>query len=113
MTRAQHTPGPWFATTCTFDKKTWKELHGEEFTVVKEAPHDAVLFASNVVALVWADDDEEKATARLISAAPELLEALEILMLDVVAMSDRFQHGITPASLDNCRTAIAKARGQS
>lgn len=57
------------------------------------------------------------ANARLIAAAPELLEALEALLYSAEAMhEDCASHdGITaePSSFERARTAIRKARGQS
>ena len=65
----KHTPGPWFQgtdhhTNCVYDKRVWFESdgsrHGETPNIViTVSPKDAV------------------ADARLIAAAPELLEALQ------------------------------------
>lgn len=55
------------------------------------------------------DDPQGEANARLIAAAPELLEALEWLVSDL--QSDGCEEHI-PMSIYSARAAIAKARGE-
>lgn len=68
MTKAQHTPGPWNVTK-----------HEDCDAAIITAGHESLAF-------VYIDDNDKPATeinkadARLIAAAPELLEALEQLM---------------------------------
>ena len=55
-------------------------------------------------------NDEGKANARLIAAAPELLEALEMVAQHAPA-SGPLWHGSEP--MTKARAAIAKAKGES
>ena len=81
------------------------------------APNDtciAVAQSSNGI-------NEAKANARLIAAAPDLLEALECALADLEgALQAKEQGGIQAhdwkaheLSIEEARAAIAKARGQS
>ena len=91
MSGAAHSPGPWIAVHCADD--------GGEFSI----------HAANGihVALSIGGTKSEAANARLIAAAPELLEALRGLMkLDEELSSE----GAIEA-LDKARAAIAKATG--
>lgn len=83
-----HTPGPWEITTrLTFG---WD---------VKVKDRDWL-----ICGLCFEDDDDKKADALLIAAAPDLLEALETLIQD--------QRDASLPVLAKARAAIAKARGQ-
>lgn len=91
----QHTPGPW---------TTDEDDH--------DAPYqDIKIKAGNhrTVCTVWIDDApvrdfnaEQQANARLIAAAPELLEALQVI---AAGNTD------TDVMVDIARAAIAKAEG--
>ena len=89
----QHTPGPW-----TFDNEieficTDASLHGEWYG-------DWAVARVNIIRA------EAKANARLIAAAPDLLEALRELLAackDASFASDPFD------AVPNARAAIAKA----
>ena len=90
-----HTPGPWEITTrLTFG---WD---------VKVKDRDWL-----ICGLCFEDDDDKKADAHLIAAAPELLEALEELyhLIDDAHDGDRV---FTFELAQKAKTAIAKARGQ-
>jgi len=109
----KHTLGPWrFEDTvtqvrdCTFGTQIW-------------GPHVRIGFTErqNVGA------DEERANARLIAAAPDLLEALKLAQDAVLALSRRIDlmnaSGADIAALDMAeqadlaaRQAIAKAEGE-
>lgn len=105
-----HTPGPWEA---KIDGTTEGELtiianvDGEYFT---ESPSPRVTF--DVIA-VCEDEYGERlpnalANARLIAAAPDLLEALKQLHLKAVIGTDAERHD----ALNAAWAAIAKATGQ-
>ena len=79
----QHTPGPWF-----YDDS----LKSKIMINAKRA----------AVAVVPYLDEEAKANARLLAAAPELLDALQAL---VGAVSD-------PALVAQAQAAIRKAQGK-
>ena len=87
----KHTPGPW-----SIDK--------EERWVIHEPEGKS---GTLVVPEIYLDDDEAIANARLIAAAPELLEALESFpgFLCGTESGD--------AWIDQMRAAIAKARGEA
>lgn len=87
-TRNTHTPGPW-------------ELHrvdtssGDEIHDVADNAHIATVWKSN-----RAEDN-----AKLIAAAPELLEALE------ECLQWAKNQGWHQPGVDSCKAAIAKAKG--
>jgi hypothetical protein len=83
-TAVKHTPGPWTAT-----------LYDEDFHTIETSAGVAVAEGYN------------KADARLIAAAPDLLEALCNVLSYV-------PHGDMPVTIyDNARAAIAKAEGKA
>lgn len=93
-----HTPGPWKR------RKKWKsdnkalEIYHPDRSI--ESP-----FVPNAIAIVedW-QDEESLANARLIAAAPELLEALEA----VISVADR-----DTLIFRKAHEAIAKAKGEA
>ena len=92
---AKHTPGPW-----SFGYGVTTE-YGEVFGVgVTTKPDWTVVCAVSRPGDVNAIDE---ANARLIAAAPDLLEALQVML-------DAAQHDIT-TECDIARAAIAKAIG--
>ena len=56
------------------------------------------------------DEVEDAANARLIAAAPELLEALEAAYLVLTPQKSRFEKYVDAVTL--ARAALAKARGE-
>jgi hypothetical protein len=99
-----HTPGPW--------RTDRNNTHGGQIAVV----HHCV---GNDWVEIWspdataADEKEMEANARLIAAAPELLEALEAF--DKAAKESTTIIGFAAKAfklLTKTRAAIAKARGQ-
>ncbi len=103
---SKHTPGPWMA-------NEWRASeNGEEVARGWEIVKDGYL-------LPMADCDSENyeestANARLIAAAPDLLEALQRISL---AKPDQLDHSIDVAIIERCanvaRAAIAKATGEA
>ena len=92
---SKHTPGPW-----EWDGKVWDYDHFEEAPYLVQAPWNANDSKSILEGAIRCNSE---ADARLIAAAPELLEAL----IDLV------NNGIGTESVKNARAAIAKAEGQS
>lgn len=92
-----HTPGPWVV---------W-EGHAEVFAgPAKSNTPGMIRGTRGIVANCESDDfgeneDEQEANARLIAAAPDLLEALRCLLSGV------------PGAEVTARAAIAKAEGKS
>lgn len=95
MSEAKHTPGPWEA-------EKFGAIHGGEdqqyFRGRRRSQVATACLAGNI------HDDERDANARLIAAAPDLLEALK----EVIALSDRKHE-----AWDKAKAAIAKAEGNS
>lgn len=104
MPKHTHTPGPWKPSNVTLDRKEWASVLGKNSV-------DVVLKGGNIVAAVWCAEDrdgEEAANARLISAAPELLQAL---VAWVESTSRANETGSMRPVYDLAVAAIAKARG--
>lgn len=99
MSNAQHTPGPW--ETLTFSNH---ELQ-TDFAMVKIGGRVHMVGYS----------DEDKANARLIAAAPELLDALKLLLEHAEGLIaeeyPKSMHKEQMAQFDSYRAAIAKATG--
>ena len=91
---AKHTPGTWELVIA----RTMVHLHGA-----------AGYFG---ISLPW-KTEQDKANARLIAAAPELLEALETLLQDARPVS--WEDNDDPEQVEawkKAQAAISKARGQ-
>ena len=102
----KHTPGPWSIRPIG----GYPIIQSETGTLV--AKTDCSLNSSNFVM----DIDVSRANADLITSAPELLEALEALLESAKSSnaSLNWATGLNdePASFDQARTAIRKARGE-
>lgn len=100
MTTAKHTPGPW-------------ELEaGSDYIRICTKSGERYIIDD----LLWATyDEEEMANARLIAAAPELLEANYIAQQRIIGVLENHRNGesLNPAilqgALDALCAAIAKA----
>lgn len=84
---SKHTPGPWHIGS----NMILKIINGSYFSIAEVND--------------W--DDETVPNARLIAAAPDLLEALEIIVA-----TEHERHGYNPFWTDQARAAIAKAKGE-
>jgi len=100
----KHTPGPWarhpdYPWIIKQDLRPIGEI-GDGVTVCGTNAHESSGF--------FPTPDEGRSNARLIAAAPDLLEACETLLFELVA---------GPAARDeviaNARAAIAKATGEA
>jgi hypothetical protein len=101
MTDSKHTPGPWTGV-----------LHGEMRTGWRISPYDRLSDPVPVAHVYGHRDNEEScANARLIAAAPALLEALEAAthILEAQIASGKSFHNLT---VGNARAAIARAKGE-
>lgn len=106
---AKHTPGPWVAIRHDgFCDTEWriKPAPPIKGSTVGFAPHAVVKGDVRIV-----NETEKQANARLIAAAPELLEAL----IDLCNSNDEVAHPQWKGSPDEiaARAAIAKARGEA
>jgi len=89
-----HTPGPWYA----------KRIGRSTFWTVTLDPEDDHGDIANLLRKLGSVDNE--ADARLIAAAPDLLEALR-------PFAESPYKGTTQQDVDRARAAIAKARGMT
>lgn len=99
----KHTPGPWWTQASTANgepeivvNRPWSAGGASVCVVESSRRHDVLL-----------------ADARLIAAAPELLEALELALqgLDIAATKQLPEFIGFVLTADKARAAIAKARG--
>jgi len=108
MNGLKHTPGPWeyrAGFICTKEEDPivlsgiprWHKKH----TRINDSP-----FAGYQDGYFWPSKDEIEANARLIAAAPELLEAL--IALTEFAKANGYDSNLLP-EMKNARAAIAKA----
>lgn len=95
---AKHTPGPWFC-----DERS--DGDSKRYVLSESAPFPGS------VAFVCLDISEAEANARLIAAAPDLLDAL----LEAVTEYRKLPHslGYEFTHLPMMESAIKKARGES
>lgn len=103
--QATHTPGPW---------TTYRE--GERWGI--EAPSDSIVVfgdSRDACGVYGKDTEEMKANARLIAAAPDMLEALEAITNDcreIIEGREPLDMALVHAVCNGmANTAIAKARG--
>ena len=106
---ATHTPGPWHA---HFVSAIAEESDREFYTATGITTNSEVEFArdgarGDLVAWIPHDRSHE-ANARLIAAAPDLLAALERLLVE--SMVDEGEQCDMPAAQELARAALAKAR---
>ena len=87
-TQATHTPGPWYS-----QPTAGHEMHGQS-AIASEANGKTVAIAY-----------DGRADARLLAAAPEMLEALRAM----VARAPFIDQSVTEDGLANCE-ALARAR---
>ena len=99
MKEMKHTPGPWVCQT---------QANGSSIR------HPVILSDDGAVATAqWCDNTQKtNANARLIAAAPELLEALNAVLRDYKAVHCVGDLEMQPA-LFQAHAAIDKATGQS
>lgn len=100
MSNTQHTPGPWIADLETYPIMVSSQ--SETWPLVDELGNK-----EGRTGVFIANTGDNKANARLIAAAPELLEALEQLMRWQVKNVDVWHN---PA-YDYAHAVIAKATG--
>lgn len=113
---SKHTPGPW---TLVNGYNIFSELGADSGDGYKAPENDGWLIATVELGRVINDDGElveighgvARANARLIAAAPELLEALEEARLTLEVVQGRGSS--VKLTLDIIDKAIAKATGES
>ncbi len=104
MTKITHTPGPWHADNAG---RIWRRHPSELYENGGGVAGDKPVATANIG---WIGEDVTgypiEANARLIAAAPELLEALQM-----AAQSGGFQY-MLHETRDAIEAAIAKATGE-
>ena len=111
MKTTTHTPGPWKVMACP-DHGGKHPYHDSRYIVTEGAQvdwnHDNTEWALESGICLCTMRDVHPANARLIAAAPELLEALEALLeqADLGEVDEE-----TALVVEQARAAIAKANG--
>ena len=96
MSEVKHTPGPWFAGV----------LAGPEMEeTISIGPMEKEVHYEDCLCEVWHGNYDAEANAKLIAAAPELLEALEELVESAKCA------GWHPSHIEQAKEVIAKAKG--
>jgi hypothetical protein len=101
---SKHTPGPWVL--IQGDRTTKEMVITTESRI--EAP--AVSICELDTDFIGVIGEEQEANACLISAAPDLLEALEMIVAEADSYTERTGKPVYNW-LDTARAAIAKAKG--
>ena len=94
--KAKHTPGPWH-----IGMKPGPMIYGPKGEQVADMRHKPFTLVSEI--------DESVANVRLISAAPDLLAALEAIIKMIGPYAGQ---GRMDAEISAARAAIAKAKGE-
>jgi hypothetical protein len=105
MTKATHTPGPWMPPEPTSNRVI---LEGGTIYKIRANKRDK----TPIVFVAGLDDDgrdEGPANASLIAAAPDLLEALEVM----TERQSLYSGGHDDGAITKARAAIAKAKGEA
>lgn len=103
----KHTPGPW-----EWDGNTLKPSAGSFETSAVHSILDAEGGYGYLGSKVSDTQAELDADRQLIAAAPDLLEALQVVVADWTAQFERAGH-MAPAWCRQARAAIAKATGSA
>lgn len=102
-----HTPGPWFVMEQGFTTKPGPWRAPTVYATDDELRYIAVCACADFANGVNATDN--LANARLIAAAPDLLDALEVLLIDRVLCAESATHG---GPIMDAHNAIVKATGR-
>ncbi len=117
---SEHTPGPWEMGVKCDEHSSYFDC---DINIYPPKAKDGEYQYSGPIAVVAVNSDVDDANARLIAAAPEMLEALRELLTDMViaqgnmrnaAKRDSSWEGCAEAiqpRVDAARAAIAKAKG--
>jgi hypothetical protein len=100
----QHTPGPW---------KVGQHLGSLSSFCVHMDAGDKGRGSEIVEAVCGLDTDQRLANARLIAAAPDLLEALQEMVSIVAIHQDATNTKFAWAEMEVANAAIAKATGET
>jgi hypothetical protein len=98
MTNAKHTPGPWESSVSIVE-------NAEERVTIRQKK-----WGGEIIADMGELEYHNEANARLIAAAPDLLEALEAVESWALDRMGRYES--MPPCIRSARIAIAKAEGR-
>ncbi|MBB5663222.1 hypothetical protein GGE68_001398 [Rhizobium leguminosarum] len=117
MTNSKHTPGPWQVTSISQDTGNIGVGHKEQRILIAEVTN-AASFGDMLAGAMnrgggrfdQGDCHTQFANARLIAAAPDLLDALKLA--ESVYRKNVVGHGEPSSVLDAMQAAISKAEGK-
>lgn len=95
--KSTHTPGPW--------KVVGRDIRADDYIKVGKGGYFSIAYMANPISR----DDIMDANARLIAAAPELLEACKIALSTI---NDEYPKGEMMGPKQALKYAIAKAEGR-
>ena len=101
--KTQHTPAPWQYYIDNGASGT--RFHIESLNEHGKPQHGIALIAPNDTASTMLTMEQHRSNARLIAAAPELLEALK----DLLPFTDAFPNTDYGKAIERARVAITKA----
>lgn len=99
-TNVTRTPGPWYAEWRHPDLAVWGGPGGDDDT------HVASIYGDGTI-------ENADANARLIAAAPDLLDALKAMVASYDGLRDSLTSPVVLEKLARADAAIAKAEGRS
>jgi hypothetical protein len=111
---SEHTKGPWNIITPDMLRTADVLALDLDPSAIIIGNLNADTPAASVVADIWTvgdDESEQQANARLIAAAPELLDALKLI--ESVYRQNCVSEGEPSSVLDAVQAAIAKAEGRA
>jgi len=110
MTQGKHTPGPWFVPDQTYARNLTVEV---DDGIACPGSGGAMSYTTDVCVLGWSGTPEWDANARLIAAAPDMLEALQAVgqSLGQGDRNDRMTYFVRDTVFAEVQAAIARATG--
>ncbi len=104
--KAKHTSGPWYIREYTNRPNPWS------YEIISHARIGFAPIAEIEVNFEGKFQEEQQANARLIAAAPDLLEAIEPLLSIYLEIYGKEPDGELFVEVQNARKAIAKATNE-
>ena len=121
MNEKKHTPGPWIAQRDIRHSTNGGTLHGgspKGWAVY--GPSLRVACVEESIGIDWDKDEEAKANAALIEAAPDMLEELDMAAKTLMWAAQEARGRVKAEIVDGwihhankCNQVIAKARGEA
>jgi hypothetical protein len=114
MAMSKHTPGPWFVPEGPFVTGLTIETRAIDEFIECPGSGGAMSVTTTICTLEWSGTPVWESNARLIAAAPDILEALEEARTQVAILQDRLGIKDTGAgTLSIIDAALAKATPRS